>query len=154
MDVRPYEHSDRLACLAVFHSLIPALLDSAALPRFESWLDQALEKPAGSYFVMEHEESVVGCGGYSFSSDGTAATLRWGMVHRSSQKMGLGRFLLLYRIREIGKADTASLVFAHPPRPSAGFFEKQGFRVNGIEKDGYAPGFDSVEFIKKLTVCP
>jgi GNAT superfamily N-acetyltransferase len=69
------------------------------------------------------------------------------MVHRSSQKMGLGRFLLLYRIREIGKAGAASLVFAKVPRTSAGFFEKQGFRVNGIEKS-------AVELIKKLTVCP
>jgi N-acetylglutamate synthase-like GNAT family acetyltransferase len=143
MDVRPYQPSDRPACLAVFHSLIPALLDPATLPLFEAWL----EKPAGPYFVMEHEDSVVGCGGYSFSPDETAATLQWGMVHRNSQKQGLGRFLLLYRIREIGKAGTASLVFAHPPRPSAGFFEKQGCRVN-------APGPDRVELIKKLTVCP
>jgi GNAT superfamily N-acetyltransferase len=143
MDVRPYEHSDRPACLAVFHSLIPGLLDPASLPLFEAWLENA----PGPYFVMEHEASVVGCGGYSFSPDGSAATLQWGMVHRSSQKMGLGRFLLLYRIREIGKAGTAGLVFAKVPRPSAGFFEKQGFRVNGIEKD-------AVELIKKLTVCP
>jgi N-acetylglutamate synthase-like GNAT family acetyltransferase len=125
------------------HSLIPGLLDPAVLPPFEAWL----EKPAGPYFVMEHEESVVGCGGYAFSPDGTAAMLQWGMVHRNAQKMGLGRFLLLYRIREIGKAGTAGLVFAKAPRPSAGFFEKQGFRVNGIEKD-------LVELIKKLTVCP
>jgi N-acetylglutamate synthase-like GNAT family acetyltransferase len=143
MDVRPYQPSDRDACLAVFDSLTPALLDPATLPAFEAWLENA----GGPYFVMEHDESLVGCGGYSFSPDGTAATLQWGMVHRDSQKMGLGRFLLLYRIREIGKAGTAGLVFAHPPRASAGFFEKQGFRVNGIEKD-------AVELIKKLTVCP
>ena len=149
MDVRPYEHSDRPACLAVCESLTPGLLAPAAFPLFEAWL----EKLARPYFVMEHEESVVGCGGYSFSPDGTAATLQWGMVHRNAQKMGLGRFLLLYRIREIGKAGAASLVFAHAPRASAGFFEKQGFRVNGIEQDGYGPGFDSVELIKKLTVC-
>jgi N-acetylglutamate synthase-like GNAT family acetyltransferase len=143
MDVRPYQPSDCLACLAVFHSLTPALLDPATLPIFEAWLDN----PTGQYFVMQHDESVAGCGGYSFSPDGTAATLQWGMVHRNSQKMGLGRFLLLYRIREIGKAGTANLVFAHPPRPSAGFFEKQGFRVN-------LPGPDRIELVRKLTVCP
>lgn len=144
MDVRPYQPSDCLACLAVFHSLTPALLDPATLPLFELWL----RNTAAPYFVMEHEALVVACGGYSLSPDGTAATLQWGMVHRGSQKMGLGRFLLLYRIREIGKAGTVSLVFAHVPRASAGFYEKQGFRLNGTEKDGYA------ELIKKLTVCP
>ena len=65
-----------------------------------------------------------------------------------------GRFLLMYRIREIGKAGTVGLVFAHSPRPSVDFFEKQGFRVNGIEKDACAPGVDRVELIRKLTVCP
>jgi len=150
MDIRPYEPRDRASCFGVFDSLTPALLDSSALPLFESWLEQA----AGPYLVMEHEESVVGCGGYSFSSDRTTATLRWGMVRHSSQRMGLGRFLLMYRIREIGKAGTVGLVFAHSPRPSVGFFEKQGFRVNGIEKDACAPGVDRVELIRKLTVCP
>jgi N-acetylglutamate synthase-like GNAT family acetyltransferase len=90
---------------------------------------------------MEHEETVVGCGGYSLSPDQSTATLRWGMIRADAQKMGLGRFLLMYRIREIGKAGTVGVVFAHPPRPSAGFFEKQGFRVNGVE------------LVKKLTVC-
>jgi N-acetylglutamate synthase-like GNAT family acetyltransferase len=96
---------------------------------------------------MEHEGSIVGCGGYSLSPDGTVATLRWGMVRRDAQRMGLGRFLLLYRIREIGKVGTVGIVIAHVPKPSAGFFEKQGFRVNAIDEDG------RIEFLKKLTVC-
>jgi ribosomal protein S18 acetylase RimI-like enzyme len=150
MDIRPYEPGDRASCLAIFDSLTPALLDSSALQLFELWLYQR----AGLYFVVEHEESIVGCGGYSFSPDQSVATLRWGMVRHSSQKMGLGRFLLMYRIREIGKEGTVGVVVAHSPRPSVGFFEKQGFRVNGIEKDAYAPGVDRLELIKKLTVCP
>ena len=150
MDVRPYEPSDRVACLDVFDTLAPALLDSTARPIFESWLDEAV----GRYFVMEHEGSVVGCGGYSFSPDQSVATLRWGMIHRGSQRMGLGRFLLMYRIREIGRAGTAGLVIAHAPRPSAVFYERQGFRVNGRDTEGCAPGIDCVEMVKKLTVCP
>jgi GNAT superfamily N-acetyltransferase len=150
MDIRQYEPRDRACCLRVFGSLTPAQLNAAALPLFEGWLDRA----DGPYFVMEHEESVVGCGGYSLSPDQSIATLRWGMVLHSSQKMGLGRFLLMYRIREIGRKGTVGTVLAHSPRPSAGFFEKQGFRVNGIGKDAYAPGMDQIELIKKLTVCP
>jgi N-acetylglutamate synthase-like GNAT family acetyltransferase len=137
MDIRPYEPGDRASCLSVFDSLTPSLLDATARPVFESWLD----RPDNKYFVMEHEETVVGCGGYSLSPDQSTATLRWGMIRADAQKMGLGRFLLMYRIREIGKAGTVGVVFAHPPRPSAGFFEKQGFRVNGVE------------LVKKLTVC-
>jgi GNAT superfamily N-acetyltransferase len=142
MDVRPYESPDRIACLDVFDSLTP-LSDSRTRSDFESWLDTA----AGRYFVMEHEESIVGCGGYSFSADQGVATLRWGMVRRSHRKMGLGRFLLMYRMREIGRVGKAGIVLAHPPREEAAFFEKQGFRAG-------SPGLDCVEMIKKLAVCP
>ena len=150
MDIRPYEPRDRASCLGVFASLTPGLLAPPALPLFEAWLDH----PDGPYFVMDHDESVVGCGGYSLSSDQSTATLRWGMIRDSSQKMGLGRLLLMYRIREIGRAGTVGLVLAHSPQPSAGFFEKQGFRVNGIATDAFAPGVAGIELIKKLTVCP
>jgi GNAT superfamily N-acetyltransferase len=150
MDVRPYQATDNIACLDVFDSLTPTLLDSAGRPLFESWLDEA----AGSYFVMASGESIVGCGGYSFSPDQSTAILRWGMVRRNFQKMGLGRFLLMYRIREIGRSGSAGMVLAQVPRPSAGFYVKQGFRVGGAEKQGCAAGFDCVELIKKLTVCP
>jgi N-acetylglutamate synthase-like GNAT family acetyltransferase len=149
MDIRPYEPADRASCLSVFDSLTPALLDHTARPLFESWLD----RPASQYFVMEHEETVVGCGGYSLSQDKSTATLRWGMIRHSAQKMGLGRFLLMYRIREIGRAGTVGVVFAHSPRPSAGFFEKQGFHVNGIATDADSPGVGGVELVKKLAVC-
>jgi N-acetylglutamate synthase-like GNAT family acetyltransferase len=150
MDIRSYEPRDRASCIGIFESLTPELLHSAAMPHFEAWLN----RPASAYLVMEHEGSIVGCGGYSFSPDGTAAILHWGMIQRGSHKLGLGRYLLLYRIREIGRKGTAGMVFAHSPRPSAAFFEKQGFRASAIGKDAYAPGIDSVVLTKKLTVCP
>jgi hypothetical protein len=149
MDIRPYEAGDRASCLSVYDSLTPSFLDSTARPVFEAWLD----RHDGRYFVMEHEGTVVGCGGYSLSSDQSTANLHWGMIRNSAQKMGLGRFLLMYRIREIGKAGTVGVVFAHSPRPSAGFFEKQGFRRNGVATDACSPGVAKVELIKKLTVC-
>jgi N-acetylglutamate synthase-like GNAT family acetyltransferase len=150
MDVRPYETRDRSACLGVFDSLTPDLLDPSARPVFESWLDRA----ACAYFVMEHEESVVGCGGYTLSPVRSSATLCWGMVRRSAQKAGLGRFLLMYRIREIGRQGSVSVVLAHSPRPSAGFFEKQGFRVSGTADRTRVTGVEPIELTKKLTVCP
>jgi N-acetylglutamate synthase-like GNAT family acetyltransferase len=149
MDMRRYAAADRVACLDIFDSLIPALLAPAARPLFESWLDSAI----GRYVVMEHENSIVGCGGYSFSPDESMAILRWGMIHRSSQGMGLGRFLLMYRIREIGRSGASSVV-ADVPRPSAGFYEKQGFRISRTESQEGTTMPDCVELVKKLTVCP
>jgi len=140
MDVRPYAAHDRAACVAVFDSLTPALLDANVRPQFESWL----ENPSGPYFVMEHDGSIVGCGGYTLSPDGATATLEWGMIRADTQKVGLGRFLLMYRIREIGGHGTVAIVLANPPHASAGFFEKQGFHRGNADPETY---------IKKLTVC-
>lgn len=135
MDARPYEPRDRAACLVVLLSL-PA---PPELPLFEAWLDHA----GCPYFVLEHDGAIVGCGGYSLTPDRTLAELQWGMIAPAFQRQGLGRFLLLYRIREIGKIGTVNLVTVHPPAHAAGFYEKQAFRPTGV------PG----ELIRKLTVC-
>ena len=149
MDVKPYQNSDRAACLAVFESLTPAFIGSAARSYFEQWLD----KSEGAYFVLEHEESIVGCGGYLLSVDRTGAVLRWGMIRSDSRNLGLGRYLLMYRIREIGKEGTVDTVVADVPHPSVSFYEKQGFRVHEAPIDGFTPGGDWRRVVKRLTVC-
>jgi N-acetylglutamate synthase-like GNAT family acetyltransferase len=141
MDMRQFDPADREGCLAVFDSLTPDLIDIDSRADFEAWLGEG-----DPCFVMEHEGSIAGCGGFSVSDDRTAATLQWGMVRRDVQRQGLGRFLLMYRIREIGMAGNVGLVKVQAPHPSAAFFVKQGFRLSQTRSD-------RVELIKKLTVC-
>jgi GNAT superfamily N-acetyltransferase len=148
MDIRPYEPRDRDACLAIFDSLTPAFLDTSARPHFEAWLDD----PSGPFFVLEHDDVRVGCGGYTV--DATEATLHWGMVRADCQGKGIGRFLLMYRVREIGRTGNVAMILAHSPAPSVGFFEKQGFRANGISIPSSLPGTPLTRLSKKLTVCP
>jgi GNAT superfamily N-acetyltransferase len=99
MELRPYLASDRDACLAIFDSNVPEFLDAAARGRLERFLD----RPEGPYFVMEHDGALAGCGGYVAVAGENVATLLWGMVRRDAQRLGLGRFLLMYCLREIGK---------------------------------------------------
>ena len=139
MDIRTYREGDRAACLDVFDSLGGA--DGRA--DFELYLGS----PAGPYFVMEHEDRVAGCGGFAMAADGQSARLRWGMIRRDLQRMGLGRFLLLYRMREIGRAGNAAFVAAETPADAAGFYEAQGFRRGPA-------GAGRVELVRKLAVCP
>jgi ribosomal-protein-alanine N-acetyltransferase len=139
MDVRPYGPDDREACLKIF--------DSNALPpearaQFELFLD----RPKGPYLVMEHDGALVGCGGFELAPDHGLANLVWGMVRRDCQKQGLGRFLLMYRLREIGKTPGIARVRIEAPQQFARFFEGQGFKVVGAENG-------RVELVKKLTVC-
>jgi len=137
MDVRPYTIADRDSCLAVFDSQSPDGWDRAELDRF-------LTGPPGPYFVLEHGTAVVGCGGYNI--DGSTARLAWGMIHRDFERQGLGRYLLMYRLRQIGNHGAVQVVSVVAPMPAVGFFEKQGFR----QLEGRDNG---VELVKRLVVC-
>jgi N-acetylglutamate synthase-like GNAT family acetyltransferase len=139
MDLRPYQPTDREACLNIFDSNFPR----ETRGQFERFLEQS---PA-TYFVMEHEGALLACGGYHLDAHQGLATLVWGMVRRSSQKMGLGRYLLMYRLREIGKEGGIDRVCLQTPPESAKFFEGQGFKVASVANG-------SVGLLKKLTVCP
>jgi N-acetylglutamate synthase-like GNAT family acetyltransferase len=137
MDVRPYQPSDRDACLAVF--------DSLALPDLRTAYEAFLETP-GLYVVMEHESKVVGCGGYSEPDADGVGRMHWGMVHRDAQRQGLGRFLLMYRMREMSRLGQVRMASIETTPASQGFYEKQGFRV------AQAAG-DWVVLLRKLAVC-
>lgn len=137
MEIRPYAPADAAACLAVYDSHAPEPAERAAFAAF-------LTAPAGAYLVMEHEGRILGCGGFTVAPP--EARLTWGMVHRDAARQGLGRFLLLYRLKEIGKS--AGVVFAgvSAPRALAGFYARQGFKELSS-----APG--RVEMQMKLQVC-
>jgi N-acetylglutamate synthase-like GNAT family acetyltransferase len=142
MDVRAYQTEDRDGCLAIFDSLTPHLTDPAERGSLEAFLDTQ----AHPIFVMEHEGAVIGCGGYSVTPNSDTADLRWGMIREDYRKNGLGRFLLLYRIREIGRVGGITMVRAETSTLSAPFYEKQGFRVTGAESQ-------RIQLTKRLTVC-
>lgn len=139
VEPRPYQASDRDACLAVFDSSTLA----GGRDEFEHFLDSG---DAANYTVLDHEGSIAGCGG--FTVENGVATLRHGMIRRDMRKMGLGRFLLMYRLRQITKSGfPVEFVKGRTTVQAASFFEKQGFKVQGTH-DGI------VELLMKLTVCP
>jgi N-acetylglutamate synthase-like GNAT family acetyltransferase len=142
MELRPYSPADRDACLAVFASTWASFPAPGAQREFESFLSN----PAGPYYVMEHDGTVVGCGGFALPSEPSVAALVWLMVRGDMQRKGLGRYLLMYCLREIGNLGGIVTVHAEAPRASARFFESQGFRIAG------AAG-DRLELVKKLAVC-
>lgn len=152
MEVRPYAPTDRDSCLALFDSNTPDNFAPQERADFEAWLDGEPEH----YVVLEHEGTVVACGGFALPEPGsTDARLTWGMVGRLWHRQGLGRFLLMYRMRELGKtAAVVQTVSLETTQHAAPFFASQGFRVEHSVKDGYAPGLDKLEMVRKIAVCP
>lgn len=145
MDLRPYRVEDRSACLEVFDTNIPDFFAPAEKGVYETYLD-GISTHTDQYFVAEHDGRIVGAGG----RDGVR--IRWVMVHRGVQRMGVGRLVVMKLLRDIGREGhevstlaTGALVYP--------FYEKLGYRIVEVIKDGFVPGYDRVEMAKKLQVC-
>jgi N-acetylglutamate synthase-like GNAT family acetyltransferase len=144
MDIRIYHAQDREACLAVFDSNVGS---GFFAPDERTAFAEFLDNPKGTYLVMEHDSRLVGCGGYSAEAGAPVAGLTWGMIHRELHRQGLGRYLLLYRMKEIGRVPGVQTVQLRTTTEVAPFFEKYAFRVVGTAEGGL------VEMRMKLQVC-
>lgn len=142
MDIRKFTEADREACLAIFESNSPAWFHPSEL----SGLVARLDAP-GDYFVAEHDGRAIGAGGF----DGSRIV--WLMVDASFHGNGVGRFLMMYLLRELARGGFATVELGTTPAVVP-FYEKFGFRTTQTFPDGWAPGFDRVEMIKKMDVCP
>lgn len=145
MDLRLYTPADRDACLAIFDSNTPAYFAPAERDEYAAFL----AAPPGEYYVAEHDGAVIGCGGFALNAP-APARLTWGMVHRDWQGKGVGRLLLLYRLRQLSRVAPGAEFVALATTPAAqGFYEKLGFRA--VSTDSRADGL--VEMVKRLAVC-
>ena len=141
MDVSPYLPADKDACLAVFDSNLPDFFAPDERALFATFLEDP-----GSYCVMEHNDALVACGGFRVIGD--AGRLTWGMIRRDLHRQGLGRFLLLFRLREMTRHHPGvEMVTLETSQLAAPFYESQGFRFTRSTSAGL------VEFTKRLTVC-
>jgi GNAT superfamily N-acetyltransferase len=142
MDLVPYDGSHREACLALFDANSPQWFHPTERPGYEAILDQ----PPGPYLVACHGSRLIAAGGWAGNR------IYWLMVDPAAQGQGVGRFLVLYLLREIGRAGHATAALGTTPAVT-GFYEKFGFRSVERIADGYAPGMDRVEMVKKMDVC-
>jgi ribosomal protein S18 acetylase RimI-like enzyme len=149
LELRPYQSADRAACLEIFYANVPG---GYFAPEERVDYEEFLDHPPGPYLVLEHEGAVWGAGGWVVE-EGGIVSLCWGLIAPRGQKKGLGRLLAMYRLREIAKLPGVRLVRLDTSPRTAGFFEKLGFHVVAVKKDGYAPGLDRVEMLKRLEVC-
>lgn len=145
--IRPYELTDKAACLEVFESNIPDFFDASEREMLSIFLDD----PKGRYFVVEQDNTVIGSGGFVREEQGQAR-FTWGMVHCDHHGDGLGRLLAEYRLQAIVETDEFSEAELFTTPKVAPFFAKFGFVTRNVITDGFAPGMDQVQMIKPLSV--
>lgn len=140
---RPYDAADREACLALFDSNTPRFFDPSERGGFEQFLDE-MRWP---YQVIERRDSegparIVACGGHAMEADGETVALCWGMVEQGLHGQGLGRRLTEARLAAARAEPGATGMRLNTGALTTGFYERFGFVVERVVKDGYAPGSD------------
>ena len=80
--------------------------------------------------------------GYSISTDGTTASLGWGMVHPKLHLQGLGTILLLARLRALRLMPNVEHVLLDTSQHTQGFYARFGFVVKQVVRHGYGSGLD------------
>lgn len=138
MIARPYDVADREACLALFDSNVPRFFDPSERAGFADFLDR--NRPP--YQVIERDGRVVACGGHAVEPDGRTASLCWGMVAQGLHGQGLGRMLTEARLAAARAEPGVTSVRLDTGRHTTGFYERFGFVIEQVVKDGYAPGSD------------
>lgn len=134
---RPYQASDKEACLKIFDSNTPQYFLSNEREIFS----QYLEKHAEGYLVMEDAPGhIIGCGGYVIGLDGGASSLCWGMVHKDRHGKGLGKALLTDRLKALAQIPKMKLIRMDTSQKSVEFFMKWGFKTYRITQNHYGPG--------------
>ena len=107
MDIRPYEVTDRAACVAICEAV------GAGRVEFEAFLDGVGEIP---YFVMEHEGAVVGCGGFTVSGVVGMRMRAWQWLTWSFESPNFSE----PKSSAVGAAHCARMAAAAAGRPSRG----------------------------------
>jgi N-acetylglutamate synthase and related acetyltransferases len=139
MLIRLYTAADRQACIAAFKSNMPKFFMPDELTDFENWLGK-VETTNESYFVVEQDNEVIGCGGYYIEPDKQTARMTWGLVHNSLHKKGIGKALILHRIAAIKAIAPQCIIGLDTTQHSYTFFEKLGFVTTKITPDSYGEG--------------
>jgi ribosomal protein S18 acetylase RimI-like enzyme len=145
MIYREYTNAERAACLAIFDSNAERFFSPGDREDFATFL----ASPPGFFGVLEDDQgAILGCGGIGVRPG--SAVLTWGMVHASRHGQGLGKLLLLSRLRRLVDMPGVEKVVLNTSDETVGFYEKMGFRVLERIPDGYRTGLDRVQMEKVL----
>jgi len=155
MLIREYKATDRKACLDIFNSNMPLYFARHEFTLLENWLDSKDKNEiayrnniAEHFYVVEHDSKVAACGGF-YITDNNKASMAWGMVNSALHKKGIGKEFLLYRIEEIKHLYPGIEISLDTSQHTYSFFEKIGFVVVKITKDGYGNDLDRYDMILK-----
>ena len=143
--IQPYDESHRSQIVDLIQMNIPKFFHPSEEADFILYLEQEIE----DYFVYEMEGTIVGCGGLNYKTT-TEGVISWDIIHPDYQGKGIGKELMMHRLEHLKSNDEIEKVTVRTSQLAYRFYEKFGFRLENIIKDGWAPGFDIYEMSMPL----
>lgn len=146
--IRAYQPTDRRGCIDAFKTNVPKFFTEDEITDFENFL---LKLENGSiqthFYVVEENNTIIGCGGFGDKDNTGVISLAWGLVHKNFHKKGFGEKLLVHRLEQIKLLFPELPVVIDTTQHSYGFFEKYGFVTTKITNDFYTTGMHRYDMI-------
>jgi ribosomal-protein-alanine N-acetyltransferase len=136
--IRNYTISDQPAILDLFDLNCP----TSFAPEEKQDLIRYLGTEIEYYYVLEQEDTIVGCGGFNFSGNESHAKISWDIFHPGHQGKGLGSLLLKHRLKKLRAFKQVKTITVRTSQLAYLFYQKQGFQLKETIKDYWAEGFD------------
>lgn len=136
--IRAFEPRDTEDLLNLLRLNTPAYF----APEEETDLANYLQYEAHNYFVIEAEKQIVGGGGFNLLDEGHLARISWDIIHPLQQGKSMGSALLNYRLQKLATIKGIDKTEVRTSQHVWKFYEKNGFVLEEIIENYWAPGFD------------
>ncbi|SDL31475.1 N-acetylglutamate synthase, GNAT family [Salinimicrobium catena] len=146
MMIRAYQPTDKEAVLQLIRLNTPEYF----APAEEAELSLYLDEDSRYYFVVEEDGKIIGAGGINFFPEESLARISRDLIHPDHQGRGIGGKLTQFRIAEIKKRTPVTEVQVRTSQLVYKFYEKQGFEVQNIVKDFWAPDYHLYDMRRSL----
>jgi len=145
MRIVPYDCKNFESCIKIIKSNTPKYIDYSEHLDYKNYLlrDDKI------YFVLLKNSDIMACGGYGVNKSGTKIGLCWGLVHSQYHNNGYGSALLKYRLNHIKNNYPNTEIILDTSQHTYRFFEKFGFIIKKISKNGYGERLDKYDMILK-----
>lgn len=136
--IREYQEKDKDFVIELLRLNTPEFFAPEEEQEFITYLESEIQK----YFVLSIQDKIVGCGGINFNEDQTVGTISWDIFHPEYQGQSLGTELLKHRLDLLKNMPEIERVIVRTTQLVFEFYDKNGFELEEIELDYWAPGFD------------
>jgi len=148
--IKKYSTSDYDQCVNIFKSNIPEYFAKDELSDFQDYIKNISKTKDGwtdSFYILKRDKKLVGCAGLGLNKSKKIATLSWGMVDKNYHRNGIGTQLTNYRLNLLQSYKLDLKIRLDTSQHSYLFYEKFGFKIEDIEKDGYEKGMHKYNMV-------